>query len=508
VAYQGNVTIEAGAGATGIDTYYDNFTNGDARVNRGDVLVRGTVSTSAGDSSGSGNVDSGGSVLVDSYDAGAGDFGNDGFVSGSVASRRSATVNGVVLGSLSAYNSFDGTGDQNVIVKGFVGGKVTAGGVLTVADHHVVPGNVNDGAYVNGVYANGYVGGGAEVHGRNGTGPSVISGFVTGGSLYVHSPAKIVIDRAGRVNTIDSSPGVTVDGALAIEALGELDANDISEIYANGPLNAIYVFAHAEGLKNGGRLGPAGSGVIIAKGAKIYTRDPIVVPDAAALDFDKGTGSGGSAAPAVQEARFKALAASAVVHTNAASSLSSLGSAAAPLALAVGAYNSVTLTQNTTLIGSVAVNGLLRLNGHELTADGASITLASVNSDMLNYGSGDYVNGCLSFETRLAGASSLKFNGNAASLNGLSPSTAYKPSYDAATGNPNSASPVVAGVETPYNGGSFSVAATFVTSPATAAGGPVGGAFTPGSGAELRGSSSGSHYISKDSRYVWTFGAP
>jgi hypothetical protein len=324
----------------------------------------------------------------------------------------------------------------------------------------------------------------------------------------VHNLAKVVIAGSGRVNTIDSSPGVTVDGALAIEALGELDAGAIGEIHSRDPLNNIYVFAHAGGLKNGGRLGPAESGITIAKGAKVYTRDPVVIPDAAALDFDKGTGSGGSATPAVQEERLKTLAASDFIHTNAASPLSSLGSAAAPLALTVAAYNSVTLTQNTTLTGSIAVNGLLRLNGRKLIADGAAITLASANSDMLNYSSGDYVNGYLSFETRLASASSLQFNGNAAALHGLSVSTAYKPSYDMATGNLNNASPVVTEVETPYNGGSFSVAATFVTSPATAAGGPVGGAFTPGNGAELRGSSYGSHYINKDSRYVWTFSAP
>jgi cytoskeletal protein CcmA (bactofilin family) len=509
VAYQGSVTIEAGAGATGIDTYYNNYNNGDGSVTRGDVIVRGIVNNSVGASSGSGNIDSGGSIIVAPYRSESADFSFNGFVGGDVSSRRSATIDGVVLGSLSAHNSFDGTGTQDVSVNGYVGGRVTAGGTLAVADHHNAPDNSNSGASIGGVYANGYVGGGAEVYGQNGTGQSILRGLVEGGSLYIHSPANVTITATGRVNTIGSD-GATVSGTLAIEALGELDADAIDEIYYNGssPLNGIYVYAHAGALANDGRLGPPGSGITIASGAKIYVQDPIVIPDGAILNYDSGAASG-LAANTEHDNRFRALAASNVIHTNVTPSRKILGADTA-LNLTVGAYNSVTLLQDAELTGTINVHGLLALNGHELDVGGV-ITLASDTSAIFNYDTGNnYANGYISFGYT-PNYGSLKFTGAATALHGLSSPSIQRTDYDYAAGQPYNADPVVFGATRPYSDSVYSTAtvADFeLPYPAILQDTP-GGTFAPGAGAVLKGSSSGVYddYISKDSRFVWGFTA-
>jgi cytoskeletal protein CcmA (bactofilin family) len=505
VAYQGSVTIEAGGGATGIDTYYNNYDNGDSNVARGDVIVRGIVNSSVGASSGSGDINSGGSIIVAPYRSESADFNFNGYVGGDVSSRRSATIDGVVLGSLYAQNSFDRTGPQDVIVNGYVGGRVTAGGTLAVADHHNVPENINSGAYIGSIYANGYVGGGAEI-GQNGSGQSILKGLVEGGSLHIHSPANVVIATTGRVNVLDSQ-GATVSGALAIEALGELDADAIDEIYYNGssPLNGVYVYAHASNLANNGRLGPPESGITIASGAKIYTQEPIPIPNGATLNYDSGTESG-IAASAEHDERLKALADSNVIHTNVTPFLASLG-VSTPLALTVGAYNSVTLVQDTELAGTINVNGLLALNGHELAASGA-IALASDASNILNYDIGDnYVNGYISFGYAFD-YGSLKFTGAAAALCGLSSLSEQRTDYDYSAGQPYNAGPVVFGVTRPYSDPEYSTTVADFESPYPAIlQDAPGETFAPGAGAVLKGSGyhGGHDYISKDSRFIWGF---
>jgi cytoskeletal protein CcmA (bactofilin family) len=313
VAYQGNVTIEAGGAATGVDTYYNDHYAG--AVNRGSVTVKGRVGASAGGGNGSGNIASGGAVFVGPY-TGGGDFGENGFVGGNVASRRSAVINGVVLGSLdTASYAFDGaeTDTQNVIVNGYVGGRVAAGGALVVAEHGYAEGNVNAGS-VNGINANGYVGGGAAVYNRHGTGLSVINGLVEGGSFYVGALADVVIAATGRVNAFDST-GVAVDGTLVIEAPGELAVDMISEISSHSvSFTDVHIFAHASSLANGGRLGPPGSGISFTQGIRIYTHIPVAVPTLAVLDTESGMQSGAAVSPEELDERHRALAGSTVIY--------------------------------------------------------------------------------------------------------------------------------------------------------------------------------------------------
>jgi hypothetical protein len=496
VAYQGSVTIEEGGAATGVDTYCGNYGHGKS-VNRGDVMVRGRVGTSVGDSSGSGNIRSGGSVLVAPWVSSSSDFAYNGYVDGSVNARRSAAIDGVVLGSLDTESyPFDGTetDTQNVIVNGYVGGRVTAGGALAVADHHEGAENSNAGS-ISGITANGYVGGGAAVHSRNGAGPSIIRGLVEGGSLYVGSLANVTIAGSARVDAFDSD-GVAVGGTLAIEAPGELDVDEISEIYIGAVSSASYVsgsslaaddvYAHASGLANGGRFGPSESGITIAPGVKIYTQTPVAVP--------------GSIAGAALDTLFRDLAASTVIHTNAAPPpvLDAAG-------LTVGLNNIVTLTQDTLIAGAVEVNGLLKLDGYEL-AVGSVIALAAGTGAMHNYSSVNDSNGCLYFGDRYDPfdgnkSGSLQFTG-AAALNGLSPAF-ERIDFDTSNNQYNDA-PLVIEVETPYsNGSSYSVVAEFAPPcPPTVRGGP-GGNFAPGANAVLMGASYGLDYINKDSRFVW-----
>jgi hypothetical protein len=385
-----------------------------------------------------------------------------------------------------------------VIVNGYVGGRVIAGGALAVADHHDAPENSNPGKYLGSIYANGYVGGGAEVHGA---GQSAIRGLVEGGSLYVGSLAELVIAATGRVNAFDSQ-GVSVEGKLIIEASGELDVDGIGEISGHsGSFNDLHIFAHAESLANEGRLGPPGSGVTLARGARLYTRTPVTVPALANLDFDRGIQTGSVVAPDVLDARFRALAGSAVLHATIAAP-ANLG-ASAPLAFTVGAHNVVALTQNTVLAGNVDLQGSLRLNGHELALAGA-ITVASDNSPVSHYSDGaDYANGSIYFEAAGSEHSALHFAGAAAALNGLGLSAEKAGGADG-SGNPFNAAPVVTEVES----SSGSTVAVFRSPfPPTAPGGP-GGNFAPGSGALLAGSAYGGlAWINKDSRFVWRFTA-
>jgi cytoskeletal protein CcmA (bactofilin family) len=516
VAYRGNVTIEEGGAATGIDTYYDNSSCNNSQydgiadlVNHGNVIVKGVVASSisgSGDSNvGSGGIASGGTVTVRRYgDPGAAwkDFGPNGYVSGDVTARYSATIDGVVGGDLdtTAY-SFDGESEtQNVTVNGAVGGRVSAGGVLTVADHHNVPGNTNPNVSFGAIYANGYVGGGAAVQSRNGTGPSVINGYVGGGSFSVGAPAAVVIASTGRVDAFGSSAysyngSVQVYGTLAIESGGELDADAIGDIHISGSDNSDsltdgHVFAHASSLANGGRLGPAWSGITIAPGAKLYTTTPIAIPD--------------SGSPADQETQFAALAASQVIHTNVALTIGSLGVySGGPLDLTAGLYNSVTLTCDAAITGTVTVNGMLALNGHKLTLNGSGvIALDADSSPIFNYDT-DYINGAISFANS---SSALEFNSATAALDGLSGLPDEEANYDS-SGNRYNASPVVVGAQNPSS--SHNIVAEFITPPMTVAGGPRGGSFMPGAGAVLQGSiySSGVDYISKASRFVWTYSA-
>jgi hypothetical protein len=402
VAYQGSVIIEAGAAATGIDTYYDNL-GYDRGANRGDVIVRGLVSSSVGDrhgaSVGSGAIASGGSVIVAPWAYSSGDFGADGQVNGNVSSRMSARIDGVVLGSLDTGSyPFDGTGAQNATVNGYVGGRVTAGGALVVADHREGPGNVNAGS-IGGISANGYVGGGAAIYG---TGPSIIRGLVEGGSLYVGSLAGVVIAATGRVNALGSS-GVETHGTLVLESSGELDVDEIGEISSRHiSFTDAHVFAHASSLANGGRLGPPESGVSFEQGAKLYTQTPVSVPAGLAA----GT----------QDEQFKSLAASTVIHTNAAPP-ATLGASK----LTVGLNNIVTLTGNTAAAGSVEVNGLLALNGYELAIGGA-ITQGSDNNPIFNYDDSGFVNGAICFEDHSGSKrGSLRFTGPAVTARSLRP---------------------------------------------------------------------------------------
>jgi hypothetical protein len=520
VAYRGSVTIEEGAAAAGIDTYYDNSPYNNRQydgiadlVNHGNVMVRGIVNSaisgSGAGSAGSGRISSGGTVTVCRYgDAGWKDFGPNGYVSGDVAARYSATIDGVVGGNLdtAAYGFDDGNETQNALVNGVVGGHVSAGGTLTVADHHHVPGNINPNVSVNigggAIYANGYVGGGATVQSRNGTGPSVISGYVGGGSFYSGEPAAVTIASTGRVNTfghgsaynIYGDPGARIYGTLAIESGGELDADTIGDIRTGrgngGSLADIHVLAHASSLANGGRLGNSDSGVTIEQGARVYTAAPIAIP------------GGGDVAD--QEAQFRALAASQVIHTNVAPAMGSFEIYSdGPPAFTVGLYNGVTLTHDTAIAGTVVVEGMLALNGHKLTlTDHGVIALGADNSPMLSYSAygPDYINGAVSF----ANSGSLEFAGGAAALNGLSGSR-YEPSYDSSYGV-NNQNPVVIGVEdSSYSGNIAEFAQPF---PATAANGP-GENFTPEAGAVLEVSAyaAGVAYISKASRFVWTHSA-
>jgi hypothetical protein len=522
VAYRGSVTIEEGAAAAGIDTYYDNSPYNNSQydgiadsVNHGNVLVKGivhsSINSSGAVSAGSGGISSGGTVTVRRYgdpNAGWKDFGPNGYVSGDVAARYSATIDGVVGGDLdTAAYVFDGENEtQNVIVNGAVGGHVSAGGTLTVADHRAVPGNSNPGVSVNtgagAIYANGYVGGGAAVQSRNGTGPSVISGYVGGGSFYSGESAALTIASTGRVNTfghgsshnIYGEPGARIYGTLAIESGGELDADTIGDIRtergSGGSLADIHVLAHAGDLANGGRLGNSGSGVTIARGARVYTAAPIAIP------------GGGDLAD--QEAQFRALAASQVIHANVAPAVGSLGipGDGSP-GFTVGLYNGVTLTHDTAIAGTVIVDGMIALNGHKLTLnDNGVIVLGADNSPLFSYHAygPDYINGAVSF----ANSGSLEFAGGAAALNGLSGSR-YETSYDSSYGAHNQ-NPVVIGVEgSSYSGNIAEFAQPF---PATTANGP-GENFTPGAGAVLEefNYSSGVAYISKTSRFVWTHSA-
>jgi cytoskeletal protein CcmA (bactofilin family) len=519
VAYRGNVTIEEGAAAAGIDTYCDNSPYNNSPydgiadlVNHGNVIVKGRVDSAISDagrgiiSVGSGSISSGGTVTVRPYggnDAGWQDFGPNGYVSGDVAARYSATVDGVIGGNLDTNNYvFDGGNEnQNVTVNGVVGGRVLAGGSLTVADHHSVAGNINPGVSFGAIYANGYVGGGAEAHSRNGTGPSVINGYVGGGSFYAGEAAALTIAATGRINTLGhgssysiySDPGARIYGTLFIESGGELDADTIGDIRSErgsgGSLAGVHILAHANSLVNGGRLGNSDSGIVIERGAKIYTTAPIAIP------------GGGDLAD--QEAQFSALAASQVIHTNVAPPpIGSLGIHRGPLALTVGLHNSVTLTDDTAITGTVTVNGLLMLNGHNLTLNGNSVlTLGSNNSPMPNYDAygPDYSNGAVSFANR----GSLEFD-SAAALNGLGGSK-YEPSYDSSY-NANNRNPVVIGVESSSNSGNMVEFA--LPFPATAADGP-GENFMPGVNAVLGGLnySSAPDYINKTSGFVWTHSA-
>jgi hypothetical protein len=513
VAYGGSVTIEEGAAAAGIDTYYDNSSYSNSQydgiagpVNHGNVIVKGRVDSAISGtlSVGSGNISSGGTVTVRRYggnDAGWKDFGPDGYVSGDVAARYSAAVDGVVRGDLDTHNHvFDGVGEnQNVLVNGYVGGRVSAGGSLTVADHHRVEGNSNPGVNFGAVYANGYVGGGAEAHGRNGTGPSVINGYVGGGSFYAGEPAAVTIASTGRVNTLGhgssygiyGDPGVRAYGILVIESGGELDADTIGDIRSErgsgGSLAGIHILVHAEDLANGGRLGNGESGIVIERGAKVYTAAPIAIP------------GGGDLAD--QEAQFSALAASQVIHTNVAPPVGALGIYSGPLTLTVGWYNGVMLTDDTAITGTVTVHGLLMLNGHKLALSGGGIVLGADNSPMSGYDAygPDYSNGAVSF----ANKGSLEFD-SSATLNGLSGSR-YEPGYDSSY-RVNNLNPVVIGVESSSYGGNMVEFAPPL--PATLANGP-GENFMPGANAVLEGLkySSGPDYISKTSWFVWTYSA-
>ena len=531
VAYKGSVTIEKGAAATGIDTYYnDSACSGEKYdgavdvVNRGDVIVFGrvenSIAASKAGSSGSGNISAGGSVVVHPYGATRGVFSEDGYVEGSVTARRSAAIDGVVLGSLDTSScAFDGTEaqNQNVIVNGLVGGHVSAGGSLIVADHHKVSTNVNvdKSVYVSleYMYANGYVGGGATVHSHYSEGPSVINGFVEGGSLHVGSSADLAIAPTGRVNAVGLGNSVNVSGKLTIATGGELDVNTTGDITIgyNNPLADIHILAHAEGLYNNGRLGPpgAGPGITIASGAKVYTRIPVAIPTLAALDYAAGTATGAPADSRQQDAWFSGLAKSTVIHTNVAPPSSGITGSASPLDLVVGRDNSVTLTRDTALAGNITVNGLIVLDGYELELNGSGvIALGSDNSPMLNYNDTDYINGSISFAPRSDGyASSIKFNTATAALNGLSASAQHP------TGN--TGAPVVTGVHSSHSGASSSsayTAASFSPPVATRTGGPETGTFVPGAGAVLEGDTSYAYgeyaCVSKTSWAVWQHSAP
>jgi hypothetical protein len=255
-------------------------------------------------------------------------------------------------------------------------------------------------------------------------------------------------------------------------------------------LTGGHVLAHANSLANGGRLGPSWSGIAIAPGARLYTTTPIAIPN--------------SGSPADQEAQFMALAASQVIHTNVAPTIGSLGVYSdGPLALTVGLHNSVTLTANTDITGTVTVNGMLALNGHKLTLSGNGvITLGADNSHVFNYDT-DYINGAVSFANS---SSALEFNSATAALDGLSNLPDEEVNYDS-SGNRYNAGPVVIGVQ---NASSYhNIVAEFITPPGTVAGGPRDGSFMPGIGAVLQGYTygSGADYISKTSRFVWTHSA-
>jgi cytoskeletal protein CcmA (bactofilin family) len=513
VAYRGSVTIEEGAAVTGIDTFYDNssyskskYDGIDDLVNHGNVIVKGIVNssiTSSGASSyGSGDIFSGGTVVVRLYDnpkAAWSDFGPNGYVSGNVAARYSARIDGVVDGDLDTNNyAFDLEDEtpaqtQNVMVNGAVFGQVSAGGALTVADHHAVDGNINPGISFSGVYANGYVGGGAEVYSQHGTGPSIINGYVEGGAFYVGSPATVTIASTGRVNTFGYGGGyndsVQVYGTLAIEAGGELDADEIDDIYLssgddNGSLTDSHVFAHASGLVNGGHLGPTWSPITIAPGVKLYTKTPLAANTNPTL--------------AEQETQFKELAASQFIHANVRPTTPSLGvHGNGALNLTVGLYNGVTLINDTSITGTITVNGMLALGGKELTLNGAgAVALDADNSPLFNYAEdGDYINGSISFA---GSGSSLKFNSATAALNGLSSPSSYRP-----TGAPDTYNrdPVVIGVESSFYG-SYTVAEFAL--PVTVTAVPTGD-FMPGFGVVLKESSSSYTYISKTSKFVWEY---
>jgi hypothetical protein len=529
VAYRGSVTIEKGAAATGIDTCYNDSSYSGEKydgsvdvVNRGDVIVFGrvenSIAVSKAGSSGSGNISAGGSVIVRPYGATRGVFSDDGYVEGSVTARRSATIDGVMLGSLdtSCY-PFDGIETQNAIVNGLVGGHVSAGGSLVVADHHRVSANVNSGKSVavssGHVYANGYVGGGAAVHGHYGEGPSVINGFVEGGSFSVGSAANVVIASTGRVNTIGPGNTVTVSGKLAIAAGGELDANATGDImigYAQA-LTDIHLLAQADGLYAMGHLGPstAESGIAIESGARIYTRIPVAIPVLAVLDYANGTATGAPATALQQDAWFSSLARSASIHTNVAPPVSGITGGASPLDLVVGRDNAVTLTRDTVLAGNVTVNGLIMLDGYALELNGSGvIVLGSDNSPLLDYNDTNYSNGSISFAPRDgAYASSVKFNTATAALNGLGAPAQYP--------GGNTAAPVVTGVQSSYSDNAILhtyTVARFTPPVATRAGGPGDGIFVPGAGAVLAGDTAYPYgeyaYISKTSNAVWQFSAP
>jgi cytoskeletal protein CcmA (bactofilin family) len=478
VAYQGAVTIEVGAAAAGIDTYYDNFNNGDSTVARGDVIVRGMV----GGALGAGNIASGGSVLVEAYKPGF--FGHDGSVSGNVFARRSVAIEGVVLGSLdTAGNTFDGTPaqNQNVTINGVVGGAVKAGGVLALADHHSDPAAAALYVTLNNtkiVYVHGYVGGGLEVLSQHGTGKSIIKGFVEGGPVHIGSQAELVIAGTGRVNALGST-GVKVEGKLHIDAAGELDvdaANKILYGVANSPLADSHIAAHAKGLADSGRVGPPGSGITIAEGARLYTKTPVATST---------------------EQLFRDLATSTAIHTNAAPP-----SLATPLAaFTVAPDNGVTLIQNTSLSGDLAVNGWLNLNGHILASTGA-IALASANSDVFKYESGSHRNGHILFGYTAPSYGVIKFDSATAVLSGLS-SPENRTGFDA-SGNKFNSSPEVIGVITPSVGSNIAAVtvAEFAPHPAVV----PSANFAPGNGVVLAGAASGGpDYLNKDSKYIWGY---
>jgi hypothetical protein len=327
------------------------------------------------------------------------------------------------------------------------------------------------------------------------------------------SDLNVAIASTGRVNTIGPGNDVKVSGKLTIAAGGELDANAIGDIaigYTN-PLTDIHILAHAEGLYNNGRLGlsTADSGIIIAAGAKVYTRTPVAIPAFAALDYAAGTASGAPAASLQQDAWFSSLAKSTVIHTNVAPPGSGIAGSVSPLDLVIGRDNGVTLTQDTALAGNIAVNGLVILDGYELELNGSGIiTLGADNGSILNYNDTDYINGSISFVPRSGGyASSVKFNSATAALNGLSASTQYP------TGN--TAGPIVIGVQSGYSANSIPhtyTVASFTPPVATQTGGPAPGTFVPGAGAVLAGDASYAYgdyaCIGKTSQAVWQHSAP
>ena len=351
------------------------------------------------------------------------------------------------------------------------------------------------------------------MHGHYGEGPSVINGFVEGGSFSVGSAANVVIASTGRVNAIGPGNTVTVSGKLAIAAGGELDANATGDImigYAKA-LTDIHLLAQADGLYAMGHLGPstAESGIAIESGAKVYTRIPVAIPVLAVLDYAKGTAAGAPATALQQDAWFSSLARSASIHTNVAPPVSGIMGGASPLDLVVGLDNVLTLTQDTVLAGNVTVNGLIMLDGYALELKGSGvIALGADNSPLLNYNDTNYSNGSISFAPRDgAYASSVQFSSATAALNGLGASAQYP--------GGNTAAPVVTGVQSSYSDNAILhtyTVARFTPPVATRAGGPGDGIFVPGAGAVLAGDTAYSYgeyaYISKTSNAVWQFSAP